>query len=148
MDVRKAARDLTLVTAMNRARQRRWRRSNALTRAAVNSGMLTKQEASILRRSALTINAADRFGRVRASLLDRAQLWSDEAAAEDLNEGTCVYSLRQPTTSTTSRTTYLNDGGAFRNCCRCYCNCCSIHRLYRLLRVYPIWPPLRTRFSD
>jgi hypothetical protein len=34
---------------------------------------------------ALTINAADRFGRVRASL-DRARLWSDEAAAEDLNE--------------------------------------------------------------
>jgi hypothetical protein len=58
----------------------------------------TKQEASIqfvLRRSALTINAADRFGRVRASLLDRTRLWSDEAAAEGLNG----LRLLSPTTS-------------------------------------------------
>ena len=48
--------------------------------------MLTKQEASILRRSALTIDATDRFGRIRASILDGARLWCDEAAAEDMNE--------------------------------------------------------------
>lgn len=48
--------------------------------------MLTKQETTILRRSELTINAADRFGQVRAPLLDRVRLWSDEAAAEGLNK--------------------------------------------------------------
>ena len=74
MGVRQAAHDLALATAMDRARQWRYRRSNMRTRAAANSGVLTKQEASILCRSALTINAADRFGRVKATLLDRARL--------------------------------------------------------------------------
>jgi hypothetical protein len=86
MDVQQAARGLALATAMDRARQWRWRRSNARTGAAVNSGVLTKQEAGVLHRSALTVDAADRFGQVGATLLDRARLGSDEAAAEDMNE--------------------------------------------------------------
>ena len=73
MDVRQAAHDLALAIAMDRACQWRWRKSNARTGAAVNSGVLTKQEASILHRSALTIDAADRFGQVRPTILDCGQ---------------------------------------------------------------------------
>lgn len=83
MDVHPAARGLTLAIAIDRAHKRHL--NHARTRAAFNHGHEAKKLAysrTVLRRSALTINAADRFGRARALLLDRVRLWSDEAAAE------------------------------------------------------------------
>jgi hypothetical protein len=83
MDIQPVARDLTLAIAIDCVRQ-----GYARTRAAINCEVLTKQEATIFRRSALTINAADRFCLGQGSLLDRARLWFDEAAAEDFNQNT------------------------------------------------------------